>query len=53
MSQKETALSAAIAEVIDGLELHISKIGVYDNETLRAALTEDLEQLNQIYQRLI
>lgn len=53
MSQKETAIKAALAEVIDGLELHISKVDVYDIETLRAALNEDLGQLKYIYQRLI
>jgi len=53
VGQKEKAtLSAAIAEVIDGLKLHIEKIGAYDNETVKAALREDLGQLIEIHKRL-
>lgn len=32
-------------EVINGLELHINKIGEYNNETVKKALNEDLSQL--------
>jgi hypothetical protein len=49
--QKETAAkrATAIREVIEGIELHISKIGVDNDETVKAALNEDLHQLQSLF----
>lgn len=47
--QKETAtLNTAIQEVIDGMKQHVEKIGVWDNDTVKKALSEDLGQLLHI-----
>jgi len=50
-SKKETANEAATAirEIVEGLKLHISKIGEYDNETVKEALNEDLRQLQTLF----
>lgn len=44
--QKETtAQTVVLKDIIKGLELHISKIGIYPNETVKQALFEDVNQL--------
>ncbi|NTU28877.1 hypothetical protein HPY27_01715 [Brevibacillus sp. HB1.1] len=35
-------------EIIEGFKLHIDKVGVYDNETVKEALCEDLQQLTYV-----
>lgn len=34
-----------LQEVTEGLELHVNKIGLYNNETIKQALREDVFQL--------
>jgi hypothetical protein len=48
--KQKTAITAetGIREVLKGLELHIGKIGEYDNETIKKALIEDLRQLQSL-----
>ncbi|WP_368900566.1 hypothetical protein [Oceanobacillus oncorhynchi] len=55
--QKETtAQTVVLKDIIKGLELHINKIGIYPNETVKQALFEDVNQLytlkngNALYQ---
>ncbi|NRS51003.1 hypothetical protein [Brevibacillus sp. HB2.2] len=35
-------------EIIEGFKLHIDKVGVEDNETIKKALHEDLDQLSYV-----
>lgn len=48
-NQKEiTVQETAIREIIEGFKLHIGKIGIYDNETVKGALNEDIHQLQSL-----
>lgn len=44
--QKETTVKTVdLKVIIEGLENHINKIGIYPNETVKQALFEDVNQL--------
>lgn len=43
--KETTAQTVVLDDVIAGLKLHISKIGIYPNETVKQAFLEDVNQL--------
>lgn len=47
--KRETATSLAVREIIEGFSQHIGKIGVDDDEIVKEALTEDLKQLQSLF----
>jgi|GEM_PF-4806277 len=47
--KKETTNEKVVKkEVIEGLKLHVSKIGIYSNDVVKKALVEDISQLEKI-----
>lgn len=47
-NKKTTDETVVLREVIQGLKLHVSKIGVYPNDVVKQALCEDIDQLKNV-----
>ncbi|WP_017726736.1 hypothetical protein [Halalkalibacterium ligniniphilum] len=43
----ESKNNIRLRDTVEGLELHISKIGIVDNETAKKTLSEDASQLKE------